>query len=236
MSLTRITISGADDDVDPFELVKLSREFPFVEWGVLVSKRPGRPRYPMPNWLWSLSGAFLKEDVPPWLSAHLCGAAAREFCEGEQRWVRSLPSTVTRVQINGCKPWPMPAGELRVAMRNRSDIELIVQLKQAADMNTSFLFADALPDLRIGALLDPSGGRGLEITDWPRPPRGLHLGYAGGIKPPTIEPVISAIGVRLEPYWLDMESGVRTDDRFDLELVREVLERATPHIKIGDRG
>ena len=31
--LDRVTITGADDSVRPTDLLELSREFPFVEWG-----------------------------------------------------------------------------------------------------------------------------------------------------------------------------------------------------------
>ena len=45
--LTTVTITGADDRVDPWELARLSEEFPHVEWGVLISTgRAGTPRYP----------------------------------------------------------------------------------------------------------------------------------------------------------------------------------------------
>lgn len=37
MPLTRVTITGADDAVEPAELQALSHEFPFVEWGILHS-------------------------------------------------------------------------------------------------------------------------------------------------------------------------------------------------------
>ena len=49
--LTRVTITGADDAVDPGALVALSAEFPFVEWGILFSKsREGEARYPSAEW------------------------------------------------------------------------------------------------------------------------------------------------------------------------------------------
>jgi hypothetical protein len=50
--LTGITITGADDQVDPRELAMLSAEFPFVEWGILMSEsRAGTSRYPGQTWM-----------------------------------------------------------------------------------------------------------------------------------------------------------------------------------------
>ena len=41
--LERITVTGADDLVDPAELCAIAADFPFVEWGILFSaKRTGR--------------------------------------------------------------------------------------------------------------------------------------------------------------------------------------------------
>lgn len=233
MTLSRITISGADDEVDPWDLVDLTRRFPFVEWGILVSKRPGRPRYPTSNWLNSLADALMKGRMfPHFLSAHLCGSAAEEFCQGESSWVQSLPANTSRLQINGCQPWPAPVDVIQNALGSRNDLELIVQVREVTDLNTALLFAESVttPGNRVSALFDPSGGRGLETKEWPSTPATFPLGYAGGIKPSTIESTISQIGKRSKPYWLDMESGVRTDDRFDLKLVREVLVRAAPYI------
>ena len=39
MILERVTITGADHDVRPQELVDLWKEFPFVEFGILFSPR-----------------------------------------------------------------------------------------------------------------------------------------------------------------------------------------------------
>jgi hypothetical protein len=45
--LERVTITGADDSTSIDEMLALSRRFPFVEWGILVSKRhEGSYRFP----------------------------------------------------------------------------------------------------------------------------------------------------------------------------------------------
>lgn len=74
-------------------------------------------------------------------------------------------------------------------------------------------------------LFDPSGGRGIGGHAWPSPPPATRMGYAGGIGPDNIEQVLDQVAP-LGAAWIDMESGVRTDDRFDLDKVREVLARA----------
>lgn len=52
--LRRVTLTGADDTVSPHELAALSARYPFVEWGILVSRCPpehGRHRFPSLPWL-----------------------------------------------------------------------------------------------------------------------------------------------------------------------------------------
>ena len=50
----------------------------------------------------------------------------------------------------------------------------------------------------------------------------------------SLDRLIRDIGPR-DPYWIDMESGVRTDDKLDLAKVRRVLEQiATLTIAPGE--
>lgn len=226
--LTSVTITGADDGVNPGDLVALSREFPFVEWGILFSaKRTGTPRYPTPGWVHGLAGAARRHGLR--LSAHLCGQMARDTAAGLDRW---LPSqTFQRAQINGIDV-PAPGLAYLASEARWSGTEFIVQVRYEARLQHAAHFAAALPN--VTALFDPSGGRGVEPLRWPAPPLGLRLGYAGGITPANVDEVLTAIaGERLTSsgdWWIDMESGVRTGDRFDLALVREVLDRAQPWI------
>ena len=80
-------------------------------------------------------------------------------------------------------------------------------------------------EINFSSLFDRSGGRGEKLTlknaltiD------GLKVGFAGGLSPENVEEVIMAITVFACDYWIDVESGVRTDGKFDLVKVREFLE------------
>lgn len=76
----------------------------------------------------------------------------------------------------------------------------------------------------VQMLFDRSGGTGKVPDTWPRHPGGgVQVGYAGGINPDNVLDVIDAIGPD-GPYWIDMESGVRTDDWFDLDKCEAVLQ------------
>ena len=85
-----------------------------------------------------------------------------------------------------------------------------------------YMFPDQDPRLQF--LYDRSGGRGV-------PPKRLpkwhesngFVGYAGGIGPGNVIDVLK--GITAEDFWIDMESGVRTDDWFDLDKVEDVCRQ-----------
>ncbi|HEY2509491.1 MAG TPA: hypothetical protein VGI39_01425 [Polyangiaceae bacterium] len=223
--LTGVTITGADDRVDPVALAHLSEEFPFVEWGILASEtRAGTPRYPTKAWVDTLGAGRY--------AVHLCGAMARDVLEGNGAVIASAPLRFGRIQVNGYKPgWPSFLHLVRVwtgrrlILQVRSEDQLQAAANEVAEMGSSG---------RAEILFDPSGGRGIETFRWPATPIGVPMGFAGGIKPSNMLDVLSEIGPRDAPFWIDMESGVRSgEDTFDLRLVREVLERAAPFVVKG---
>ena len=74
-------------------------------------------------------------------------------------------------------------------------------------------------------LFDASGGRGEEAFGrWPEPRDSTkRWGYAGGIGPGTIQHALAFAALHAEALlWLDMESGVRTEEVFDLDKVEQV--------------
>lgn len=234
MPLTRVTITGADDKVDPAALRALSTEFPFVEWGILRSaSREGEPRYPSAHWRERLELAW--EEPPEMaLAAHFCGQLTRDTLGGDDKWFRSLPAEYDRVQINGFQ-----TNRFVEELVGRFDVEWILQCRseamvdQAGELVSWLTQSDAC---RVSALWDCSGGRGIRAELWPTAPPGLRLGYAGGITPANVRQVLGALGGFAHAYWIDMESGVRTDDRLDLLKVRQVLEAARPFVLPANSG
>ncbi len=228
--LTRVTISGADDAVDPKALQALSSEFPFVEWGILYSaKRSGEPRYPSLQWLNTLptqcwDGRRIQ------LALHLCGESARNTLDGSGVWLQRVFPSFQRVQVNGYTP---PAAGLVLVAQRWTVFEFILQVREEAHLEGAAEDIHAMGHYkRASILFDPSGGRGLEAFRWPTPPPGIRMGYAGGIKPSTVLDVLRDIGPVDASFWIDMESGVRTDDKFDLALVRKVLEQCAPYVEV----
>ncbi len=240
-----VTITGADDGVDPNHLIALSREFPFVEWGILYStKRSGTPRYPTNAWMRSLhearGAAFgilgIHSPTFPKFSLHLCGQAARETAKGRADHIDHCAISTQRVQLNGYEPTdpdehPQLEG-LAELIYQMPYLEFILQARDAKALVGCASDARALKNASV--LYDPSGGRGIHEGVWPsKPARDVRTGYAGGIWLGTIQEAIRHV-VLHNADWIDMESGVRTSfgmdaptsDDFDLNRVRAVLEAA----------
>lgn len=203
-----ITFTGADDATDISGMAALSAKYP-IEWGILFSpsRQGSDPRCPGGD----AQSRFLHSGLR--LSAHLCGGHSRKIMAGESI-VEQIPvdlSFFKRVQVNHHAPVPRMItafqhgwGKFRCIAQSRSDFTF--------PTNTS-----------VDWLFDGSGGRGIRPTEWPKYP-GRLVGYAGGIAPDNVIDILRRINAT-GPYWIDMESGVRTDNRFDLDLCRHVCEQ-----------
>ncbi len=235
--LLGVTITGADDSTDPRALLDLSAEFPFVEWGILLSTtREGQSRYPSRSWRERWAGAQ-QSRAPRWYpwAVHLCGELARRAlvgCPNVSELLGTLNGPV-RVQLNGFSRWRLP---LLLLAEQWPGTEFILQTSNLEAENE----ADRLRSLHpnVSRLLDASGGLGIASDFYPRP-GASWIGYAGGIGPHNVAAVIQRLrdGFRLSRFWIDMETHVRTDERLDLGKVRAVLEAAAPFVaKGGARG
>lgn len=225
MIIPTITITGADDAVDPQKLADLSNEFPLVEWGILVSDtRAGTPRYPSAPWMsriLNLMGGRAR------FAAHYCGMAMRDMAihglTHPAQWAK-------RIQLNGWSPGdsdllePFHGNDITPILQCRGSGRLVEFAAEAIRLRRAGVEADVL--------LDPSGGTGKSVAGSVSGDQlrltaqadRFKFGLAGGIGPDNIKTAM-VLAIRTCASWIDMESGVRTGDAFDLEKVREVLEK-----------
>lgn len=230
----KITITGADDGIDPQLLLNWSAAYPFVEWGILLSPgRIGTPRYPTRAWLERLADLWQKGNRSQNFAAHVCGETSRMFQQGTiARLDLPFSEMFRRVQINGFRP--ELAGGLRGNMGDSFRYILPFRDKMAMDSTLEYIAERNRKSRKDGILaqllFDPSGGKGLsgEFSDWPRFHREscLQVGYAGGIGPDNILSAVSyACKFASGPWntWLDMESGVRVNNAMSVDKVQEVL-------------
>lgn len=194
-----VTFTGFDNHTFIPGMIELSQRYP-VEWGVLVTAHnTGKPRYPWPCRIDALR--YAAEESGLQLSLHLCNGFASD--------VNTLGALsvsgrgFSRIQVNAL--WYDMVNVTKMSVR--AGLDVIVQHRDGQ--------FPPLPD-GIHALHDPSGGKGRLAKSRPpqRYPEKL-VGYAGGINPDNVQQVMSEIDAT--NYWLDMETGVRTNDWFDLD-------------------
>lgn len=101
MLLCTVTITGAADDTDIEIPIDLSAEFPFVEWGILISKsQEASGRFPSCKWMEEFSLAATNHRLH--VSTHLCGQWVRNLLLRRLNW-NDVPPIYTLsncVQIN----------------------------------------------------------------------------------------------------------------------------------------
>lgn len=194
-----ITFTGADARTDIGRMAVLSARYP-IEWGILFSptRQGGDNRYPNDLALASIVVSGMR------LAAHLCGGYGRAVMDTVRPCILFLDD-FQRIQVNHRNPIP----ESMIATLGAENV--IAQTRGE--------FPD---DDRVEWLFDRSGGRGAEPDFWPSYP-GRYVGYAGGIGPDNVLGVIDKIAAD-GPYWIDMETKVRTDDWFDLGLCERVCQ------------
>lgn len=248
--LTGVTITGADESTPMLDLIALSLEFPFVEWGLLLGRGlyrdsqigDGEERFPSHEWIGkfvSLAGAASPKAR---YALHLCGAYVRDLARGLNPVTTDLIDPViianaARLQFNfhgryhEIARWPL------ISTLYQLNSRYIFQLDGAN--NAAFHFIRRYGTrLSIEGLYDRSGGRGVIPHSWPTPVDAGRYGYAGGLGPHTIDEewpkIAAAAGDRA--VWIDFETHARTkDDRaLDFDAIRAMLEWAAPRITRGD--
>jgi phosphoribosylanthranilate isomerase len=231
--LKRITVTGADDSVTDIEkLLETSREYPLVEWGILISRSSmGHPRYPSLEWLDKLATMYYKNPNVLNLSAHICGRWVREiFFEGKTEVFDVVPMDIfKRVQFNfHANEHKVDRDALHDILRTKfSKYDLIFQFD---GVNNSLIEYATMCGLRAFPLFDKSGGAGILPDEWPIAEG--YSGYAGGLSPENVVGELEKIDKARDgyPIWIDAETYLRSEDNsvFELDKVRAFVKNSYP--------
>jgi len=197
-----IAFTGVDHtDLLP-GMTRLSARYP-IEWGVLVDPDQ-EDKALFPNAV--TRAALLGEPGLRW-AAHICGASARDIVAAPRDTAVAVTG-VQRVQVNHSFQGSTP-----------DQIAAARDYGRRLGVRTVLQCAGAFPDQPgVDWLYDVSFGTGVKPKDWPTlPTNGPFCGYSGGIGPETVVEILGRIDAAAGTlYWIDMESGVRTDGAFDL--------------------
>lgn len=232
-TMDRVTVTGADDSTSPDDLVRLSEIYPFVEWGILLSRsQEGGARFPSLGWIAEFRAAIGRKAP---LSGHLCGAWVRDLVGGRNTFVEERPSiskAFDRVQLNFHAQPHQATGQMTHALRRWGVRQYIFQFDDANNDLMNLALQDGIDAV---PLFDTSGGAGVYPDSWPSPFRGASCcGYAGGLHPDKIAAQMGDIqrAAADARIWVDIETHVRTpDDRaLDMTKVETFLAAVEPFV------
>lgn len=244
---------GADESVETSELVDISKNAPWVEWGILFrADKEGLPRYPRLPWVRKLADEVTRvsndgECPKIRLAAHICGERCNEILQGHHEFASSLYKLgFRRVQLNttkqngvDCEDLASKATNVATVMRALPKIEWILQRNAETKDFCKALLSMNLSNVSL--LLDESAGCGVERTSFPYTDEESKrpCGYAGGIGPINIKETIRQVSrstrktLSLAPgihhpfsIWIDMESSLRgkTSDGDEIFALNAVKE------------
>lgn len=230
MKLRHITFTGIDAKTDLRALYEIQQKYPIAEFGVLTSYHwyENGNRYLDPQIINMLRGAGLN------LALHVCGQAAHDAAIGRWDLIDKLTwmnlDLFNRVQLNIANRSDNPE-----TLSKRAKIagqEVIIQQLDCNSLDffeatfKKFVYKKDRYNWPLSVLLDSSGGRGVNKPIEVAPPfTAPKVGYAGGLNSSNVADNLTYLleHVVTGDFWIDMESGVRTDDWFDLDKVRRVL-------------
>lgn len=198
-----IAFTGVDrTDLLP-GMKRLSARYP-IEWGVLVDPdQEDKPLFPDA----AVRAALLAERDLRW-AAHVCGAGARDIVAAPRTTAVGVAG-VQRIQVNHSFQGSAP-----------DQVAAARDYGRRLGARTVLQCAGAFPgQTGVDWLYDVSFGTGVKPERWPALPGedGPFCGYSGGIGPDTVGDILARIAAPAGAlYWIDMESGVRTDGAFDL--------------------
>lgn len=225
--LSLCTFTGVDGKTDLNRIIKLHEKYQFLEFGVLYTNSPDDKdeRYMSPS---------IAERVVEYLSwsgvytaLHICGRAVDDFLSGENN-VLSAASKARRIQLNfkadKCEFSPAAINKIIMA---RSPTKIITQ-----HFPSNFSLYQDITAENHQILHDLSAGRGIATEFWQKPFPDKPTGYAGGLGPNNIANEIGKISTISgdQNCWIDMESGVRKNGYFSLDLCEEVAKIVAPYM------
>lgn len=247
MKLLCTTITGADENTDVKDMIRIAKEFRNVEFGILISQsRAGSPRYPRKEWVIDAASQFIAEHIRPRFSYHICGSLSRDFVAGIvdfSKWDVYVPPLqfAQRIQLNvniKRTTWlPKETASLINAIQRIYDsgegdgyhLRYIVQHNLANEM----MWYDLLKfRIHPHVLYDASGGRGKMARELSKPIAGVITGYSGGYNPDNIGGILEELDpiVGTGVVWVDVETGVRTEDnQMDMSKVGNFCDKCHPY-------
>jgi len=245
-----VTVTGVTDHTKIGEMLAITQRYPFVEFGILLSKRSAgqSPRFPSFEYLKHLCDVFTQANSNPLrLAGHVCGEWVKEILHGY--WPTEAFDQIhpeldkegifSRWQINThAQGYLIDYPKLMMNVVGPRGLQKQTVIFQRDGVN------DGLGDTmvkygcqNVAGLFDLSHGAGIMPTAWPSPV-AYSCGYAGGLSPKNVASVLAKLESVIDKsststLWIDAETHLRSKDDsvFDLKKVMAFLEASKPWVK-----
>lgn len=215
--LNLVTLTGADDSVRHGDLLSLAKEFPYVEFGILLDPSlQGQSGHPSEFWLF---GIRKLADLGVRFAGHIDGRWAGDILEGRWSIFEGRPwlsGCFSRLQINpgrrddiGHLVWPFGRKK-----------ELIVQ----GDAKTE----EMLRHIRAQSVSAAVLYRREDSSPWP--PSDHYAGYAGGLGSDNVADELPRILRGASSAWICAGASLRRDGKFSVAKCACFLEDARPWV------
>ena len=205
-----ITFTGVDRPELLPGMIELAANYP-IEWGILIDPaQEEHPLFPARDEISKIVSSPLR------FSAHVCGKPAIAIANGHNPDINL--SGFSRLQLNHSRE-----GSDEQAIANAYAYAVSTGLRLALQCQGDFPV-----DSRCDWLYDVSFGTGIKVTEWPTIDEIFPFyGFSGGLSAKTVKDALANFKITSDPlanFWIDMESGVRTDDLFDLDKCKQICE------------
>ena len=222
-TLTHITFTGIDQFTDLDRLWDIHKIYPFAQFGVLTSVSFGRRgfEYPRPSIFKDLYYRQLHERIP--ISLNVCGIMALSLATGKNEDLYEIVgapylSAFDRLQLNhdSAHELETPCFILENCQIPQPYGEDIVPMFNNVFYSTPCSFYD---DSHILAGKDFV----IKAKPWMK---DRNVGFSGDISEHNINDVISKLesDPNLDRFWLNIETSLRTHDKFDLRKVERICQ------------
>lgn len=237
MKLKYVTLTGIDITTSQSDILMISSQRPYVEWGILISEKNESERFMPITGVQSLLEAVRENEKRIKLSFHFCGKSVANVINMLPDYMEliSLAHSVAdlRIQLN----FNHNSGKINVAqllwfIKRIYPINVIVQINWNNRQLPSILSGIG----NANYLFDSSGGTGKLMQEIEKPLTSLDYrgniftplcGYAGGISIHNLFETLGRLGAVVPTdtlTWIDMESSIRTNGLFDIEKARIILD------------
>jgi hypothetical protein len=250
--ITKVTLTGADDNTNPFDLIQIAEEYPYAEFGILISQRSislGQKieRFPSLTWIEKLNGEVSwQNSYFINCTLHVCGKWVKQIFKGKMESDLYALIFMSSMQHH-YKRWQLNTHGLHHDYDKEGFWKFVDQAK-SHNQNIIFQYDNANNDIiretierdasNIDILFDLSHGAGVLPSEWPPLIRGgITCGYAGGLSPENVAENIEKIFAQpnFDPQYdnitIDAETHLRTNGQFDLDKCAKFLEATKPYIK-----